>query len=155
MINISAGYWTWWLAAVALAGMEIAIPGASLIWVGAAAAVVGWVVFFDPGMGTEMQFLVFALTTLATVGVARVLARRLGDNADTSHPFLNRRSEQYIGTVHRLDTPIVAGSGRAHIDDSSWSVTGPDLPAGTHVRVIAVDGAVLKVEEVKENAPIR
>ena len=46
-----------------------------------------------------------------------------------------------------LDQAIDRGRGRIRLDDAFWTVEGPDLPAGTPVRVIAVDGMVLKVQE--------
>jgi inner membrane protein len=45
-----------------------------------------------------------------------------------------------------LSEPIQNGRGKARIDDSVWRVEGADLPAGTQVKVMAVDGAILKVE---------
>ena len=33
-----------------------------------------------------------------------------------------------------------SGAGRVRVDDSIWRVVGPDLPAGTTVRVVSVDG---------------
>ncbi|MNN98539.1 hypothetical protein D3C81_2179500 [compost metagenome] len=47
-----------------------------------------------------------------------------------------------------LDQDIVAGKGRAKVDDAFWVVDGPDLPAGSAVRVVAVDGMTLKVQPV-------
>jgi len=32
------------------------------------------------------------------------------------------------------------------VDDSTWRVTGPDLPAGTSIKVTGVDGVIFKVE---------
>ena len=32
------------------------------------------------------------------------------------------------------------------VDETIWRVESPDLPAGAKVRVIAVDGATLKIE---------
>ena len=48
--------------------------------------------------------------------------------------------------VLTLDQAIVGGRGRVRIGDSSWIAEGPDLPAGTRVRVVAVEGVVLKVQ---------
>jgi hypothetical protein len=33
------------------------------------------------------------------------------------------------------------------IDDAFWTVEGPDLPVGMRVRVVAVNGMTLKVQE--------
>jgi membrane protein implicated in regulation of membrane protease activity len=35
--------------------------------------------------------------------------------------------------------------GKARLGDGVWKVSGPELPAGTRVRVVGVDGVVLKV----------
>ena len=43
----------------------------------------------------------------------------------------------------------IARRGKARIDDTVWRVEGSDLPAGTQVRVTAVDGAILKVEAAR------
>ena len=63
-------------------------------------------------------------------------------------PLLNRRAEQLIGRVVVVDQDIVAGKGRAKIDDAFWVIAGPDLPAGSQVRVVAVDGMTLQVQAV-------
>ncbi|MBE2187453.1 MAG: NfeD family protein, partial [Rhodothermales bacterium] len=60
--------------------------------------------------------------------------------------FLNRRAEGFIGRVFVLDEPILAGVGRVRIDDSVWRIEGPDTAAGQAVKVVAVDGATLRVE---------
>jgi membrane protein implicated in regulation of membrane protease activity len=44
-----------------------------------------------------------------------------------------------------LVEPIVNGRGRVRLDDASWTVTGPDLPAGAAVEVTGADGVVLEV----------
>lgn len=42
---------------------------------------------------------------------------------------------------------MTGGEGRIRIGDSSWRVTGPELLAGTEIRVVRVDGATLVVEK--------
>ena len=34
----------------------------------------------------------------------------------------------------------------AKVDDAFWVVSGPDLPAGALVRIVAVDGMTLQVQ---------
>ncbi len=46
-----------------------------------------------------------------------------------------------------IDSQTVISRGKIHIDDSFWRIEGPDLPAGTLVRIIGVDGVVLKIEK--------
>ena len=40
--------YTWWAIALALLALETVIPGASILWFGIAAFIVGVVVFFFP-----------------------------------------------------------------------------------------------------------
>ena len=41
---------------------------------------------------------------------------------------------------------LTRGRGRITAGDSLWSVKGPDMPAGSTVRVVDADGTVLIVE---------
>jgi membrane protein implicated in regulation of membrane protease activity len=50
-----------------------------------------------------------------------------------------------IGQRFVLVEAIVNGRGKARVGDGQWLVTGPDLPAGSDVEVVGVDGALLKV----------
>ena len=55
-----------------------------------------------------------------------------------------------LGKVFTLRTAIVNGRGRLFVSGSTWLVTGPDLPAGSSVRVIGVEGPRLRVEYAGE-----
>lgn len=138
-------FWHWWVVAVALAVVEIWAPGAAFLWLGVAASIVGMALLLYPGMGWQLQLLLFSLLAIVAVLGGRAVYRRMGLHAAPNN-HLNRRAEQYIGTLHPLEAAIVNGRGRAVVGDSSWSVEGPDLPVGTMVRVVAVDGVVLRVE---------
>ncbi|TIU25428.1 MAG: NfeD family protein, partial [Mesorhizobium sp.] len=50
---------------------------------------------------------------------------------------LNRRGAQMVGRTATLSEPIQNGRGRIRLGDTLWRVSGPDLPAGTQVRVTA------------------
>jgi membrane protein implicated in regulation of membrane protease activity len=58
---------------------------------------------------------------------------------------LNRRAEQLIGGRYVLIEAIVNGRGKARVGDGQWLVSGPDLPEGSTVEVVAVEGTTLKV----------
>src|SRR5262249_33540905 len=67
----------------------------------------------------------------------------------TDQPDLNQRPAQLIGRVVPLEEAIVHGRGKARIGDTVWAVEGRDARAGTQVRVVAAQGAVLHVEPVE------
>ncbi|MCH9828327.1 MAG: NfeD family protein [Gammaproteobacteria bacterium] len=116
-----------------------------LLWVGAAAIVVGGVSWLAPALDWKLEFVLWGV-----LSVAAVLAwRKLKPLSFVSErPTLNRRGESYVGRVFTLDEPIVNGVGKLRVDDSHWRISGPDCLAGDTVRVIAADGAILRVEKL-------
>ena len=121
-------FWHWWILAVVLLGLEALLPGTFFLWMGVAS----W----------QVQLLIFAVLSVSSI-VGWLFYKR-------SHPeakvmLLNRRGLQLVGRRFTLAEPIVNGQGRAHIDDTMWRITGPDLPAGTAVTVTAAQGTVLVV----------
>jgi hypothetical protein len=138
------GPWTWIILGLGLVGLELLGPGIYLIWFGLAALLTG-VLDFAFGLSWQAAFLTFAALSVAAVIAGRALTRHPGEPS-AGPGALNRRGEALVGRVFVLEEPIVQGSGRVRVDDSSWRVTGPDSPAGASVRVVRVDGATLVVE---------
>jgi membrane protein implicated in regulation of membrane protease activity len=64
----------------------------------------------------------------------------------SDQPALNQRAAQAIGRIYVVEEAIVAGRGKVRIGDTLWPVEGRETPAGTHVKVTAVNGTVLLVE---------
>ena len=91
------------------------------------------------------QVAAFVVLSFVSIQVYRKWFRKAARASD--QPLLNRRAEQAIGLVAPLEQAIVGGRGRIKLGDAFWVVEGPDLPAGTAVRVVAVNGMVLKVQE--------
>jgi len=139
-----ATYAVWLIAGLALCAAETLVPGAFLIWIGAAAMVVGIVEFVFP-MELTAQLLLFAALVVASVFVGR----RVYGSLDAGTPQLPlSRAHALIGKEFFLDEPIVHGFGRMRVGDSVWRVAGDELPAGAKVRVVAVeDGAEVRVEK--------
>src|SRR5690606_22252379 len=136
---------TWAVAALVLIAAETLAPGAFLLWMGFAAAAMLLLVLFLPGIPLLAQVALFVVLSFVSIQVYRRWFRNRGRQSD--RPLLNRRAEQNIGLVVPLDQAIVGGRGRIRIGDALWTVEGPDLPAGTPVRVVAADGMTLKVQE--------
>ena len=142
-----ATHWHWWILGMVLLGVEVFAPGFFFLWFGIAAGVVGIILFLDPHISWQVQIILYALLSLASILVWRVWLRT-SLTPPTDQPTLNRRAAQYLNRVFMLEQPIVNNRGRIHIDDTWWSVEGEDLPAGTSVKVVAADSVVLRVEPV-------
>lgn len=140
---LALGYWDWFIACAVLLVLEMLAPGAFMLWLGLAAFLVGLIsVFVD--WSWQYQFVAFAAFALAAIPLWRRVGARA--KAPSDQPFLNRRAEALVGQVFTLERPIVAGHGTVGIGDTVWRVAGPDCPAGTRIRVAAIDGATLRVE---------
>jgi len=136
------GAWSWIILGVVLVGLELLAPGIFLLWLGLAAIVTGLV---DGALGLSWQAstLLFALFSVAAVVIGRLVTRpAVRQEAAT----LNQRGEALVGQFFTLETPMTRGEGRIRVGDSSWRVTGPDLPSGARVRVVRLDGTTLVVE---------
>ncbi|MGB8275076.1 MAG: NfeD family protein [Alphaproteobacteria bacterium] len=138
-------FWQWFILCTVFMVFEVLLPGFVFMWMGIAAGVTGFLVLFLPSLSWQVQAIVFAVLSVASIALGRVYQRR--NPTVTDHPALNRRGEQYIGRRFTLDEPIVNGHGKLRVDDTSWRVTGADLPAGTPVKVTGVSGASLVVEK--------
>ena len=136
---------TWAAIALVLIAAETFMPGAFLLWMGIAAAVVWLVVLLFPGLGLLAQVVLFVALSVVAVLAYRKWGR--GRERPSDRPLLNRRAEQHVGRVVVLDRAISGGQGRVKIGDAYWVVSGPELEAGTRVRVVAANGMVLDVRE--------
>ena len=139
-------YWHWLALGVGLAIFEMLVPGVAMLWIGAAAIATGFVVWFFAEISWQDQFFMFGARGIAAVASSRRYLRI--KKVQSTDPLLNNRYERLVGHVITLESPIVNGHGRVPVDDGSFLVTGPDLPAGKKIRVVSVTGAVLEVEEV-------
>lgn len=141
----SFGTWNWFILGAILLAIEIFAPGTFLLWLGLSAIAVGVASLFIV-WPWQAQLVAFAVLSVASL----VLWRRFGraGNKATDQPFLNRRAESYVGRTFTLDKPVVGGVGNVRIDDTVWRVTGPDCPAGSHVRIARAEGATLIIERL-------
>ncbi|MFZ5662179.1 MAG: NfeD family protein [Pseudomonadota bacterium] len=134
----------WGTIALLLIAAETMAPGAFLLWLGFAAAAVFAAVLLVPGLNLLVQIALFVMLSFVSIQIYRTWFRAREPQSD--RPTLNRRAEQLIGRVVPLERAIVDGRGRVQIADAFWDVAGPDLPAGTPVRIVGADGMVLRVE---------
>ena len=139
--------WHWFIFGVAMVVVEMLAPGVIFLWLGLAAIAAGLVFAVLPDTPWQYQLLLFGiLSPLSIFAGRRLVSKRL---AASDHPGLNRRGSEYIGRTYRLDRPLENGTAVLVIDDTHWTIAGPDAPAGTMVKVIGMDGAVLRVEPLR------
>lgn len=141
--------WIWGIVGLALLAAELAIPGFYLLWLGLAALIVCAIAaVFD--IALKAQLLVFGTSAIATCVAGWFFYRgmlRSGPamNADD----VNEGAAQMLGSIGEVLEAGVPGQIRVKVRDSVWLATGPDLAAGTRVRVVGQTGTVLRIEAVE------
>ena len=143
------GAWNWIILGCVLLVAEIVAPGVFLLWIGVAALLTGTISLQLAGAafwGWQVQVLLFLVLSVVSV----LLGRRwfVSRQVESDQPLLNRREAQLLGRTATLEENIVNGRGRIRIGDTLWLVKGPDLPAGTRVRVADAKDGELTVEPV-------
>lgn len=134
----------WAALSLLLFAAEAMAPGAFMLWLGLAAVVVFLGVLLVPGIPLLAQAAAFVVLSFVSIQVYRTWFR--GRERRSDQPVLNRRAQALVGSVVPLERAIVNGRGRVQIADAYWDVTGPELAAGTPVRVVGADGMTLRVD---------
>lgn len=133
----------WFVAAGIFLLLELLSPGVFFIWLGVAAALVG-IIDNVHDLPWQAELVLFAVLAVISVIAGRRFykgpAMEPRDN-----PHLNRRQLGYVGRSFTLGEPIVNGRGKLTIEDTVWQIEGPDMPAGTRVKVTAVNDMTLVV----------
>lgn len=144
MMNLE--FWYWLILGIALFTLEMFAPGAILMWFGFGAVLTGLVLWIFPDLSLGWQLLLFGLTSILSLYAWR--KSKFFRDPPTTEPELNNRLLSHIGKRYILNEAIIQGSGSLKIGDSTWRVRGKDLPAGTKVEVVGVEGIILLVEAV-------
>ncbi|MHA7848065.1 NfeD family protein [Serratia sp. D1N4] len=141
--------WFW----ISLGGLLLAAEmlGASgyLLWSGLSAVLVGIVVWFSPQLDWEWQGAIFAVMTIVVAYLWWYWLHQRPAAATSGSQVLNQRNRQLIGIRSTLTEPMHNGMGRINIGDGSWRAqANEDLPVGTEVEVVAVEGVTLVIRAV-------
>ncbi|GLQ96978.1 NfeD family protein [Dyella mobilis] len=143
-----AAHYLWWIVALVLIAIEVIMPGYFMLWIGIGAAATGLLALLMPGLPLLAQSIAFALLAFLSCAVYWYVLRPKLQRNEPGDERLNRRAEQLIGKRYVLIEAIVNGRGKAKVGDGQWLVSGPDLPNGSTVEVVAVDGTTLQVKQV-------
>lgn len=136
-MNMTA--WQWMSFGIALLAFELMFPGIFMLWFGLSALITAALVYLF-GLPSAVAIVIFLIA-----GVA--LSFFISKKQNACAQFLvNDSINKMVGKIIILDEPIINGRGRAKIADSHWTVTGPDFPVGTRVKVAEVQGNTLLVK---------
>ena len=137
----------WWLLALVLVAAEMIAPGYFLLWIGIAAGVMGVVMLVVPGLSALAQAIVFALLSIAACLAYWKYIRPLAEQRN-DQPLLNQRGQRMVGRHVIVVEAIVNGRGKVGVGDGQWLAEGPDLPAGSEVEIVALQGTTFTVRAV-------
>jgi len=110
-------------------------------WLGIGAGITGILLLLKPDGFWRWQL---------PFGVAVMLLAPLvsGFIATLSKLFTEYPGKHLIGQVVTLEHPIVDGSSKITLDNQEWIIVGPDCPAITTVKIIALNEGTLYVTPV-------
>lgn len=142
---IMMDYWIWIASGLGLIFLEILTPGFYFLWIGLAAVVVGAINYFLPGLDFIWSGTIFAILSVVFCYFGKVsLYKKVKSDGVAT---LNRRGEQYIGSIVVIEEDIVNGRGKAKVGDTIWSVkSSEEKKKGESVKIIGVDGTLFIVE---------
>ena len=137
--------WVWLSIGLALAALEMVVPGVYLIWLALAALITAALTFvLDLGVVVQITNFIF-LSLIVAFSAKRWLRDRPIEGAD---PLMNDRQGRMIGETAVVTQALEGGSGRVRYGDGEWSARGPDLAVGVRVRITGAEGTKLVVEPV-------
>lgn len=134
----------WWLVAAVGLGIPLivtALPEFGMLAAGAVAAAVT----SKLGGGTVIQFVVFAVVSVALIAVVRPIANRHRDRRPELATGIEALKGRQATVLERVD----GAGGRIKLGGEIWSArsfdTDRSYEVGQHVDVIEIDGATAVV----------
>ncbi len=139
-------WWHWIVLGFGLCLAELAIPMFFIVWFGLGALLVGIVLLVVPGLGFNGQIL---LWTIASATLTLLWFKVFRGLADKTRSGQASAALGEIGVLVRAVEPFQRGEVRFQkpvMGAEVWPCLADEaIAAGDRVRVIAVDGQLLKV----------
>ena len=138
-------WWHWMVAGLALGMGELAVGSFFIIWFGLGAMVVGLALLVAPTLGFTAQLSLWTLASVTlTVLWFKVFRQRGGPGAGQANDALGE-----IGVLVRAVEPFQKGEVRFQkpvMGSEVWTCLADEaIAAGERVKVVGVDGQLLKV----------
>ncbi|PHJ41986.1 NfeD family protein [Vibrio sp. PID17_43] len=142
-------FWYWIAFGLALLAVELLGTAGYFLWLGISALLIGMIMSVLP-ISWQLQWLAFATFSLVTTWLwwRRQWAK---DRKNDQERDLNQKHKQLIGNIVTLEEDFKVGINRLRVADTTWSAQCEhDLPAGTRVEIVAIEGIILTVKPVSQ-----
>lgn len=138
----------WLVIALLLAASELVTGNFVMLMLAAAAGIVA----ISAQMGLDDITWQIVLFGALSVSLTAVWYRRRPKVLKPESNRVNTGMKRWLGRELMMADGIQDGRGRVAVDDSTWSVQGPDCAPGSRVRVVSVEGTTLVVELLPDSA---
>lgn len=145
-------WWHWAVLGIALVVAELIAPAFVLVWFGLGAVVVALVVVGFPDMGLIGEFLIWTASSVAMTGLWFKVFK-----PSRHKSLVGRSSAQIIGETGLLSEDVDGfkrGKVRFQkplVGSDVWECIADEaITAGARVRVVSVEGSLLKVTKLEE-----
>lgn len=135
-------WWQWMSFGVALLSIELMFPGLLMLWFGLGAIIVSFFVYILNVDGI-IPVLLFIVTGL----LASFFGYKYQKN--NKRQTLNSIKENFIGKTLVLKNSMEDGVGREKIQNSYWTLKGPNLEKGEIALITGIDGNSFFIEKVR------
>lgn len=144
-------WWHWLVAGLCLIGLELVIPSFTIIWFGLGAVAVALLVLIVPGIPVWLQVLIWSLASVAftVMWFAYLKPKSARTRSGQSKEAIVGESGMIIrGTVDSYAKGVVRFRV-AILGADEWTCYADEaLAEGDTVRVVDIEGQILKVEKI-------
>lgn len=132
--------WQWMSVGIAFLALELMLPGIFMLWFGISGLLTSGLVYLLGFSGAYAIIIFLALGVLVSIFGYKYQKQ--------TAQLVNNPQNKMIGKIITLQEPILNNHARAKIGDSYWTLSGPDAPTGSKVKITQISGNVLIVELV-------
>lgn len=136
----------WLMIGFALLILEVLTGTMYMLWIAAAAMIVGVIMFILPVLDWQMQLLLFSILTAVLMYVGHTYLRPKMQGGEPSD--LNDRARSMVGMRVKAVANFDTGRGRVQVGDTQWraSMKTGNAKAGDELKIVSVVGTTLDVE---------
>ncbi len=135
----------WLMIGFALLILEVLTGTMYMLWIAAAAMIVGIIMFIAPVLDWQMQLLLFSILTAVLMYVGHTHLRPKMQGGEPSD--LNDRARSMVGMRVRAIADFETGRGRVQVGDTQWRarMESGEVKAGDELKIASVTGTTLDV----------